>query len=45
MKKQMKRFSGISEDDLKSNRYKQSMMGSVPKQKKGKGKGKGQFRF
>lgn len=45
MKKQMKKFSSLSEEDLNSNRFKQSMQAQAKKPKKGKGKGKGQFRF
>lgn len=45
MKKQMKAFSGISEEDLAKGKIPQNMMQRPQKQKKGKGKGKGGFRF
>ena len=45
MKKQMKAFSGLSEEDLAKGKIPQNMMNGPKKQKKGKGKGKGGFRF
>ena len=43
MKKQMKQFSGMSEEDLARGRM--PRMNPQPQQKKGKGKGRGNFRI